>query len=121
MSVKQVIVVRNDLNMRKGKIGAQVAHASSGFLEEIIWNSRPIRSVEKTWRKTGRTKIVVQAGSEEELLALYQKAKEAGLQVHLVQDAGRTEFNGVPTYTSFAVGPDESEAIDKITGQLRLL
>ena len=118
--VKQVIVVRNDLNMRKGKVAAQAAHASAGFLEEIVWNRRPVRPAEDEWVHAGRTKIVVQADSEEQLLGIFQRAKEDGLEAHLVQDAGRTEFHGVPTYTALAIGPDEVERIDRITGGLRL-
>lgn len=121
IEVKQVVCVRNDLNMRKGKIGAQVGHAVSAFLEEIIWNNRPIRKVEEIWRKTGRKKIVVQVGSEKELLAVYEEARRMELEVHLIQDSGLTEFHGVPTYTTIAIGPDESSKIDLITGHLRLM
>ncbi len=117
---KQVIIVRKDLNMRKGKMGAQIAHASAAFLEEIAWEGRATRPIEKIWRNTGRTKIVLQAESEEHLLDLFKKAQEAHLEVHLVQDLGRTEFHGVLTYTAIAIGPDEDEEIDKVTGDLKL-
>ncbi len=118
--MKQVIIVRKDLNMRKGKIGAQVAHASSAFLEEIAWRGRKTRHIEEMWQNTGRTKIVLQAESEEHLLQLFEEAKKNSLCVHLVQDLGRTEFHNIPTYTAIAIGPDEEAEIDKITGNLKL-
>jgi peptidyl-tRNA hydrolase, PTH2 family len=72
------------------------------------------------WVETGTTKICLQVQSEEELLSLYQAALKAGLEAYLVKDAGRTEFKGVETYTAVAIGPNQSEAIDKITGHLKL-
>lgn len=118
MSVKQVIVMANYLNMRRGKQIAQGAHAS---MKVILDTPQPYPAPMQEWL-TGRfAKIVVRADSEPELLALYQKAKEAGIPCALIQDSGKTEFHGVPTYTAVAIGPDLSEKIDPITGHLTLL
>jgi PTH2 family peptidyl-tRNA hydrolase len=66
-------------------------------------------------------KVCVYVSSEAELLALHSQATAAGLITALIQDAGLTEFSGVPTYTAIAVGPDHSDRIDAITGSLPLL
>jgi PTH2 family peptidyl-tRNA hydrolase len=42
------------------------------------------------------------------------------MECHLVQDAGLTEFGGVPTYTAVAIGPDYDDRIDPVTGDLEL-
>jgi len=65
--------------------------------------------------------VCVSVDSEEELVDVYNKAKTAGLICSIIQDAGLTEFNGVPTLTCVAVGPDRSDKIDAITGKLPLL
>ena len=125
MEHKQVIVVRKDLNMRKGKIAAQAAHASMGAILSLCkqdGNRLILEMDERTqpWL-TGRfKKICVYVNSEEELLSIYEQAKEAGLITSLIQDAGLTEFGGVKTYTSVAVGPDREDHIDKICGSLPL-
>lgn len=118
-NMKQVIVMRTDLNMRKGKMIAQGAHAVMG-----VWLHYCTPVVGKDvfhWLANGAKKICVRAKSEEELRKLYMDAKDAGLRAHIVTDAGRTEFNGVPTVTCLAIGPNEDEAVDKITGHLELL
>ena len=119
---KQVIVMRRDLGMRRGKEIAQGAHAS------MIWLAQRVRQVamtftaaERLWLAGAFTKVCVRADSEEELLAIVAKAREAGVLVQLCVDAGRTEFHGVPTPTCCAVGPDFPERIDPITGHLKLL
>lgn len=124
---KQVIVVRKDLNMRKGKIAAQAAHAS---MAALLNNSRyteddhlmlKLTDKIKPWLEAGFTKVVVSVDSEEELLAVHQKCVDSSVITALIQDSGFTEFNGVPTYTAVAVGPDEHAVIDTITGGLKLL
>jgi len=120
MSIKQVIAVRRDLNMRKGKFAAQVAHASGAFLEKIIWNQRKASNVEREWHSVGKTKIVVQVENEAELFEVFHKAKNLGIEANLIQDSGRTEFQGVPTYTCVAIGPDVAEKVDSVTGHLKL-
>ena len=131
METKQVIVIRKDLNMRKGKMVAQGAHASFLALTDkgfMWWNDIgstdyycfPMDNVIETWLACKFTKIVVGVNSEEELHEIYNKAKEAELHCSLVLDAGLTEFKE-PTYTAVAVGPAPIEEIDKITGHLKLL
>lgn len=117
--MKQVIIIRKDLKMRRGKEIAQGAHASMAFLITNLLNIPPTKNFTE-WLEGGQTKICLQIHSEEELLELHKKAKEAGLNSHYITDAGRTEFNGVPTITSLAIGPNKSEDIDKITGHLKL-
>ena len=123
---KQVIVLRKDLNMRKGKMIAQGAHASLGaVLQEttdidgqrvMLLDARVVR-----WMDRGAAKICVSVDSESELLAIHEKAMSAGLLTSLVLDAGFTEFGGVPTHTAVAVGPDEAQKRAAITGSLRRL
>jgi PTH2 family peptidyl-tRNA hydrolase len=119
---KQVIVMRRDLMMRRGKEVSQGAHASMMWLAlRVQQPGFAFNEAERRWLEGGFTKICVQVFSEEDLLKIVQKAREAGVMAHLVVDAGRTEFRGVPTPTCCAVGPDFPERIDPITGKLRLL
>lgn len=136
---KQVIVVRKDLNMRKGKIAAQVAHASMKVLLDYFrqpdigwWNEQGFNPLKRVyhvdvasqmgcWLRGKFTKICVYVESEEELLDIHKKAIDNGVLTSLIQDAGLTEFGGVPTYTCVAVGPDLPEVVDVITGKLKLL
>lgn len=125
--IKMVIVVRKDLNMRKGKLAAQVGHAAQKFLFENNESERRDELVvkfskeEAIWLNTGTTKIVCGCDSEDELQDLMLKAKLKNIQCHSIIDAGRTEFNGEPTLTCAAFGPDEANLIDEITGNLPLL
>lgn len=117
-SIKQVIVIRKDLKMRRGKEIAQGSHASMAFLLKNHY--RLDSKVVQKWVSGGQTKVTLCVNSEEELLEIYNRAKENNLDVHLITDAGLTEFNGVPTKTCLAIGPDEADKINKITGQLKL-
>jgi PTH2 family peptidyl-tRNA hydrolase len=137
--IKQVIVWRNDLKVRKGKMVAQCCHASmkaildaaSTFtiksddpkqkdLRAYTFNSGspPIK-----WLDNIFTKILVYVESEKELMDVYNHALSFNVNMpcSLIIDAGRTEFHGVPTPTCVAVGPWPSHIIDKITGSLPLL
>lgn len=128
---KQVIVLRKDLNMRKGKMVAQGAHASLGvFLKNGHFEGAKEEGgrlvIELTpgmrgWLEDKFTKITVSVNSEKELLALHQKAQAAGLPTVLIQDAGLTEFGGIPTYTAVVIGPDHRDRVDSITRGLPLL
>lgn len=135
--VKQVIVFRHDLlkTLRKGKIAAQVAHASLGSLLTLFnksdqgndygrrfewWVDFRSDSYLDKWLNGLFTKICVYVEDEAELLEVYEKAKAASLPCKLITDAGNTEFHGVPTNTCVGIGPYWSEDIDEITGDLNL-
>jgi PTH2 family peptidyl-tRNA hydrolase len=129
---KQVIVIRKDLNMRKGKMISQGAHASMKVILDMMENddfestlmktiSLPHNSALYDWVNGLFTKVTVSVDSEAELIEIYNKAKSSGLPCSLITDAGLTEFNGVPTNTCIAIGPGWSDNIDPITGHLKLL
>lgn len=122
---KQVIVVRKDLNMRKGKIAAQVAHASMKFLVDGYEKGERLNTFltfqQQRWLQGAFAKVVVYVESEQELLDLIDAAQRAAIDVRSIVDVGRTEFHGVPTLTCAAFGPDESYRLDNITAHLKLL
>lgn len=122
MNVKQVIVMRKDLHMRRGKEIAQGSHASMAFLSVIAQSDGkyPLKHVEKEWLNGIFTKVCVQVNSEQELDAIAEAARKEFVTVFVITDSGKTEFAGVPTKTCLALGPDEAEKIDKITGHLEL-
>ena len=151
MHTKQVIVFRKDLlkgpnAIRKGKFGAQCAHASLGALLKLfsIYKQEPVRlglsgdveskqvqykynvtfgenTVLNDWLNGKFTKVVVSVDSDEELIALNKALDETYIPHALITDAGLTEFHGVPTNTCLGIGPYISEEIDKFTGNLPLL
>lgn len=117
--MKQVLVVRKDLKMRRGKENAQCSHASQAFMVKTYLNGGKPTKEAIEWYQTGQTKICVSVNSEKELLEIFQDAKNKGLEAHLITDAGHTEFKG-PTRTVVALGPNKESQINKLTGGLPL-
>jgi len=125
-NTKQVIVIRKDLKMRKGKMVAQGAHASMKVFFDIGLVTDGMLTIDldeamQEWVGGLFTKICVSVNSEEELLEIYATAQSIGLPCSLIQDAGLTEFNGVATYTAVAIGPARNEEVDEVTKALPLL
>lgn len=112
--MKQVMVVRGDLKMGKGKTAAQTCHASLGAYKK--GDSQKIR----IWERDGEKKVVVKVKDLRELYEIYEILKKTDIPIYLVQDAGRTELPE-GTVTCLGIGPDEDEKIDKITSELKLL
>ena len=115
--MKQMILMRIDTDpkMRKGKMIAQGAHASLAATLEHLGDPRV-----QEWLAGQFTKVCVQV-TEEELDEAVTKAFEAGVIFRSITDSGKTEFDGVPTVTCAAIGPDTPEKLEPITGKLRLL
>ena len=142
--VKQVIVVRKNLNMRKGKTVAQSGH---GILYSILDKMKvlPINNYSDkppnddkmiltlSLKTDGSdpmyewlfnqmtTKICLWVDSLTDLMRIYSETRIAKIPCTIVKDLGKTEFNNRPTITCCVIGPWWSDEIDKITGGLPLL
>src|SRR3989338_4043313 len=112
--MKQIILVRNDLKLPKGKLAAQVAHAS---LEAALKTDR--RKMD-SWRADGGKKIVLKVADEKELFKYKQLCEDEALKTALITDAGHTVLEP-GTITCLGIGPDEEEKIDKVTGRLKMV
>lgn len=135
---KQMIVMRRDLHMRKGKIAAQAGHACVEAVLMALAEEDRLKDVRRTdhgvvvdtaegdisplaeWFQYGVAKICVYVDSEAELLEIDKKAREMGVISALIMDAGLTEFHGIPTYTCLALEPVDTPLADAITGHLKL-
>ena len=114
MEHKQVILVRHDLKLPKGKLAAQCSHAAV----EAAFNSDKKKVAE--WRLLGAKKVILKVADEKELLKYKKQAEKAGLKTALITDAGKTVI-APGTITCLAIGPDDEEKIDKITGKLKMV
>jgi len=125
--IKQVLVIRRDLCMRRGKEIAQGAHASMAFLTKAFADERS-RGADPgslrlkvgpevwSWLAARHATVTLQAPDLETLLRVESEARARRIEAHVVTDLGLTEFAGRPTITALALGPDQADAIDAITG-----
>lgn len=111
---KQIIIIRNDLGMSGGKKCVQTAHASLGAYKKAD------KKIVKKWELEGQKKVVLEVDSRKKILDLYKELKKAKMPCFLVEDAGLTELKP-GTITALGIGPEREEALDKITGKLKLL
>jgi PTH2 family peptidyl-tRNA hydrolase len=112
--LKQVIVVDESLKLPRGKLSAQVAHAA---VEAFIAASP---GAQAAWLRLGMPKVVLRGSSEEQIVSLAEQAKNAGLPVAVIEDAGRTVVSP-GTITCIGIGPAEEQEIDRLTGDLELV
>jgi peptidyl-tRNA hydrolase, PTH2 family len=114
---KQVIVVRQDLKMGKGKLAVQVAHAAVSSSEQT---RKSRKEWFDSWMRENQAKICVKVDGEKELRMLKGKLDEAGIPNSLIQDAGLTQLDPGTT-TCLGIGPLPTEIADRYTGELKLL
>lgn len=114
---KQVIILRTDLGISRGKIAAQAGHAAVSAAEKA---RKKHEDWWRAWIAEGQCKVALKVNSEQELVALEKEAKTAKLPCALISDRGLTE---IPpgTVTCLGIGPAPSPLVDKITGKLPLL
>ena len=115
-NIKQVIIVRTDLDMGKGKIAAQVGHA-------CVLGAEHVRKSHSSWYEEwwqGQEKIVLKVSSLKELHEIKLHAIDLNLPWSEVTDAGHTQISPGAT-TCISIGPAPKNLIDKITSKLKLL
>ncbi|GCC32918.1 peptidyl-tRNA hydrolase 2, mitochondrial isoform X2 [Chiloscyllium punctatum] len=113
---KMVLVVRNDLKMGKGKVAAQCSHAAVSAYRQVQKRNPDLL---RQWEYCGQPKVVVKAPDEDCIIDLLTHAKELGLTVSLIQDAGRTQI-APGSRTVLGIGPGLGTLVDKVTGHLKL-
>lgn len=114
---KQIIVIRNDLKMGKGKMAAQASHASLEGYEKV---KRKNPDVATNWKLEGMKKVVLKVQSENELLEYFEAGQRAEIPCAMIRDAGHTQIEA-GSITCFAAGPWKEEELDKVFGKLKLL
>lgn len=115
--MKLVIVTRKDLTLSKGKLAAQVGHAS---VECAMKAMKYDRRTFDEWMAVGQKKSVVKAETERDFYELKSIAERAGLSTALIKDAGHTQI-AAGTVTVLGIGPGDDLTVDKVTGHLSLL
>jgi peptidyl-tRNA hydrolase, PTH2 family len=113
IELKQVILIRKDLKLPKGKAAAQAAHAA---VEAVL---KAPKDTIQLWRHAGQKKVVLTVADEKELYRYAQLAKDSGITVSIITDAGRTVVEP-GTVTCCGIGPDSEDKIDDITGELKM-
>ena len=118
--IKQTIIIRKDLNLSKGRLVTQGAHASIAFLTDLIKEYNPLQltEVQKEWVYGTFFKVCVGVDSEKELLDIAYNAIAMGISVKYIEETGGFDK---PTLTCIAIGPDYSSVIDPVTKHLKLL
>ena len=115
-NIKQVIVVRTDLKMGKGKIAAQVGHA-------CVLGAEHVRKSHPAWYQEwwdGQEKVILKVSGMTDLQQIKIHAIDLNLPWSEVTDAGHTQI-APGTTTCISIGPAPENLIDKITGDLKLL
>lgn len=114
MDYKQIILIRHDLKLPKGKMAVQSAHAA---VEAVLKSDK---EKIKKWRSEGSKKIALRVQNKEELYRYIQQAKDLGITTSVITDAGRTVIEP-GTVTAGAIGPEKEEDVDKITKDLKMI
>ena len=123
---KMVLVVRTDLNMSKGKVAAQCAHAAVACYKKGL---KKTPMLIKQWELFGQAKVTLKApdyikddvkkdqGNSLQILA--DEAQNLGVVACLIHDAGHTQVEKGSS-TVLGIGPAPSKTIDIVTGHLKL-
>lgn len=115
--IKQVIILRSDITMGKGKTVAQGAHAS---LMSYFQAEKASKETAREWIDSGEKKIVLKVTDEEALVKLYKAFEFKKVPCALVSDAGLTQLPP-GTKTALGIGPWKGSEIDLFTKGLKLL
>ena len=125
--IKQLIIIRKDLGMNKGKLAAQASHASMAAVFSVAQRNEDTLVIDYNkypvvgeWIKGSFAKIALAVNSETELEECYQLAQEHGFPCAYIEDSGTTVFHGKKTSTCIGVGPAKAHELDALFAHLKL-
>ncbi len=116
VDIKQVIILRKDLKMTKGKAAVQASHAA---VAAAVQSQRKSPTIFNNWWNGGQMKIVLAVESEAELDEIENKLRRTGVIVSKINDAGRTQLPP-NTATALGIGPHTQIDVERITSTLKL-
>ncbi len=123
-NIKQVIVVRKDLKLRKSKLASLAAHAAMQFILDNNESDRPdelqvkLSQQEAQWIKGTFDKDVLGIDSHDALSDMVLKAELNGVNVYSIFDKSKKPDEG-PQLVCAAFGPDEEDQLAQIIGSLK--
>ena len=113
-TTKMALVVRTDLKMKPGKVAAQCCHSCLG-----AYRQNRNQDLMRRWLHEGEKIVTLKIGSEQELMALYNKARTLDVNAFYIEDFGLTQV-AEGSKTVLAMGPDSNPKIDTLVGDLKL-
>jgi len=124
---KQVILIRRDLKLKRAAMVAMAAKISCEFLVDNNVSERGdtlkvnLTPQESDWMQGKSMRIILGVSSEEALKNILFKAEMAGLSSYSMTNSPKNKNDFDEEILCAAIGPDDPERIDEITGNLKLI
>jgi len=124
--LKQVILLRRDLKLRRAEAAALASKASMAFIVEGDESDRSgsvqveLSGIEAEWMLGSSTRIVLGVTSEDAMRKLLLKAEIQGVSTYEITGSSSGKADEGIQLIAAALGPDDSDKLDLITGNLKL-
>jgi peptidyl-tRNA hydrolase len=124
--IKQVILLRRDIRLRRAEAAALAAKASMSFISEGNESDRSdvvqieLSGIEAEWLLGNSTRIVLGVSSEDAIRKLLLKAEIQGISTYEILGSSRGKIDEGMQLIAASLGPDEGDKLDAITGNLKL-
>lgn len=124
-NIKQAIIFRKDIKIRRGKLASLASLASAKFIIENNEADRndelfvKLSQEEVQWIKESSPKVILGIDTAIELTDLAFRAELLGINVYSVFDEKLTKADRNSYPICVALGPDDEELINQITNHLK--
>ena len=124
--IKQVILLRRDIRLRRAEAAALAAKASMSFISEGNESDRSdvvqieLSGIEAEWLLGNSTRIVLGVSSEDAIRKLLLKAEIQGISTYEILGSTSGKIDEGMQIIAASLGPDEGDKLDAITGNLKL-
>lgn len=126
IDVKQVIVLKKNVGMRRAKLASYIARASLQFLIDNDESKRrdevftKMNEWESLWLRNGQRREIFVAGSYDAMSEIAFKAQMLDIGVYVVHDENQVTDNiDEPTPVAIAIGPARSEDLLTLVSKLK--